>query len=186
MRRNRGSPILVALIGLLVVAAIPLSRGYNRLCHEPVDAFYALAEVRDAARSELHEAAAETERPAPGQAGPASGMGSIQLLWLQLRSTALERFLDFKQSNQVAFPLHVVVGYALETGRCPAATVGDQWRKAAAHAWTDGPAKVAADGLGRTLAPAIGQQATVESLRRYAADEPWHAENLQRVVRLLE
>jgi hypothetical protein len=93
----------------------------------------------------------------------------------------LDLAITIKQTDQVAYPLHVLAGFALEVGRCPVEATGDQWRKAAAHAWSDAPARIAADGLGRTMVPLVGQQAVQASLQRFAVDEPWHALNLERV-----
>lgn len=101
------------------------------------------------------------------------------------RARGWQSFLRVKESHAVAFPLHAGLGLALEASGCPAANSGDQWRKAAAHAWTDRTAQIAAAGLRRTLGATAPPEAVVAVLRRYAADEPWHTANLERVCAVL-
>ncbi len=150
----------VAAVALLaiVITAVPVWNGYRVMCAGPVDTYPTLAAARDEARSEA----------------PSSTTSS---LW----AGVLDTVLRVKQSDPVAFPAHVLAGYALEAGGCPATSSADQWRKAAGHAWFDLAARVSADGLARTAGRSLGEQATRAQLDQYARDEPWHAQNLARV-----
>jgi hypothetical protein len=150
-----------ALVAVAVLAGPPLARGYQTLCAGPVDTYPLIAAERDAARGEAASTRSTGVTPAAA------------------RAMALDLLLKVKQADPIAFPAHVLAGAALEVGRCPARASGDQWRKAASHAWTDDAARLAAEGLKRTL----GEEAGLETLRAYATDEPWHAGNLDRVER---
>jgi hypothetical protein len=97
----------------------------------------------------------------------------------------LDVIIQIKQSDQVAFSMHMMAGAILEAGQCSAEGTGDQWRKAAAHAWADWPARWAAAGLERTLVQSEGSTVVHAALRRFADDEPWHAANLARVEAFL-
>ncbi|HLG72357.1 MAG TPA: hypothetical protein VK009_18225 [Chloroflexota bacterium] len=156
------------LAGALIVlgAAVFLGPGYAALCAGPVDTYPAIAAARD-------QAAQEAQAAAPASA-PA-GLAHIQ-------AGALSLVLVVKQADYVSFPAHVAAGLALEAGRCPLSSSGDQWRKAAGHAWADWPAQVAAAGLARTLGRFEGPERTLALLRAYAASEPWHAAKLARVI----
>ncbi len=158
---------VVALALVLGLGLPPLVGGYRALCAGPVDTYPVVVAVRDEARS---EAAA----PAAPQAPPPPAV---------FRADVLDLVLRVKQSDPVAFSVHVVVGLALEAGRCPAAATSDQWRKVAGHAWFEAGARVAAAGLARTAGAAFGDEVALRWLARYAAAEPWHAENLARVQR---
>jgi hypothetical protein len=159
LARHFGS---AALVAVAVLAGPPLARGYQMLCAGPVDTYPLIAAERDAARGE-----------AASSSSPTGVTPAVA------RAMALDLFLKVKQADPVAFPAHALAGAALEVGRCPARATGDQWRKAASHAWTDDAARLAAEGLKRTL----GEEAGLETLRAYAADEPWHSGNLGRVER---
>ncbi len=162
MPRWAGILVWRVLLAIVLIAAVavtpPLVSGYRALCAEPVDTYPVLAATRDGAR---------TEAPSSLEANA----------W----ASVLDVFLHIKQSDAVAFPLHVAAGYALEAGGCPVASSADQWRKAAGHAWFDSAAHLSANGLARTAGRLVGEQATRERLERYAREEPWHAENLARV-----
>ena len=159
---RRCAPLL--LLAAAVVGGPPLARGYQALCAGPVDTYPLLAAAREAARDEA------------ASASPSSPVSPAAV-----RAAALDLLLQVKQSDVVAFPAHALAGAALEAGGCPAEAAGDQWRKAAGHAWSAEAAGLAAAGLARTLDMALGDQAAIETLRRYAAAEPWHADNLARV-----
>ena len=165
MPKRIRSPLgLLIVVGIVGVTSL-LARGYQTLCRGPVDTFPLLAAARGEAQREAGAA----------PAAPASAFAA-------LRAEALDLVLRVKQSDAVAFPAHALAGAALEEGGCPVAASADQWRKAAGHAWFDGAARLAAAGLARTAGASAGDGATLAALARYAADEPWHAENLARVV----
>lgn len=103
-----------------------------------------------------------------------------------MKAEALTVLLTVKQSDYVSFPAHLVAALSLEVGGCPPRSSGDQWRKAAGHAWTGWTAQLAVGGLRRTLERTDGLAGTVATLRSYAADEPWHAANLRRVMSAYE
>src|SRR5690242_20595793 len=94
--------------GLAVVVALALpvgavgERGYAALCAGRVDTYPAIA-------------AAEAAAAAGAQGSPA---GSVSGLLGSARAGALALVLAVKQSDQVAFPAHVVAGWALERGGC--------------------------------------------------------------------
>ncbi len=152
------------MVGVVLAATPWLVDGYRALCAGPVDTYPKPVAARDEARDASATPVAGT--PAP-LADP--------------RGAAFTLLLQVKQSDSVAFPAHAVVGTLLEWGGCPVEATSDQWRKAAGHAWLDSAARLAADGLARTAGAAFGDRSTLDWLARYAADEPWHAENLGRV-----
>src|SRR5689334_14224832 len=115
----------MGVVGVLT----PVGVGYRRLCTAPRDAYPVLDGARTAAQAEVGVAAARTAGESWGERLMERGAA-----W---RTQALDRAIQIKQSDGFAFPLHVVTGLALEAGRCPAAVVGDQWRKAAFHASSD-------------------------------------------------
>ena len=147
----------------------PLGWGYARLCTAPVDTFPVMAAASRSAATEAKEA---------GERAPESWGARVAAL----RARALERLLGWKQSDEVAFPLHVVAGRALETGRCRQEATMDQWRKAAMHAWTDEAAVTAASGLMRTVDGGEGAGAALAVLERAKVEQPGYAGNLARVV----
>jgi hypothetical protein len=166
-------------LALLIAASVlPLGRAYQALCSEPIDTYTALAAARDAARAEA--ARAEEETLASASAGPSPNPAGALLA--RTRAALLEALLRVKQSDPVAFTSHTLAGFALEVGRCPVRSSADQWRKAAAHAASERSAALAAAGLARTADQLFTREGVVAWLERYAADEPWHASNLVRVL----
>ena len=158
-----GGGALLAAGGLVL-----LVRAGSALCAGPVDTYPVIAAARD-------EAAVQAEQSAPS---------SPPALAARAQAQALTLLLAVKQADVVSFPAHALAGGALELAGCPAGSTGDQWRKAAGHAWAGWPARVAAAGLHRTLDRRSGSAATLATLQRYATDEPWHAANLDRVIAL--
>lgn len=158
--------LLIALL-VLAVGAVPLGvHAYSALCAGPVNAYSLLANPRNQAQRELRTPAKEPITvTAPAEA----------------RVSVLDVLLGIKEADPIAFPAHVVVGLALQAGGCPLDATGDQWRKAAAHAWTDGAAHIAALGLNDTIGKADSSAAVVTLLQSYAQDEPWHDADLSRV-----
>ena len=167
MRPGKIAALAAAGVALLAGAA-GLGRGYQALCAGPVNTYPVLAAAQELASSEAQAAA---------PASPAAELARVQ-------SGVLGALIAVKQSDYVSFPAHVAAGLALEVGDCPATSSADQWRKAAGHAWAEWPAQIAAAGLARTADKAGGAGETVAALRSYAASEPWHAVNLERVIGL--
>gem|GEM_PF-6266462 len=168
VRRGR----LVALIVVGLVMA-PVGWGYARLCTAPVDTFPVVAAASRSAATEAKEA---------GERAPESWGARVAAM----RARALERVLVLKQSDEVAFPLHVVAGRALETGRCRQEATVDQWRKAAMHAWSDKAAATAAAGLTRTVDGGAGVGTALAVVERAKVEQSRFADNLARVQMRLE
>ena len=170
----RSMPIVLprgrlVLLLLLAGVVLPVGVGYRTLCAGPASAYTAMASARNEARG--------------GRAVPASGglLGSVRAEITGVWVAALDGALAWKQDDRVAFPAHVVAGYAVELGPCSAEARADQWRKAAKHAWGHDQAALAADGLRRTAGPT----AALAALRADAGAEPWFTPNLDRVAAAL-
>lgn len=158
--------VLAALA--LALAAVPLARSYSALCHTTVDTYPALVAARDQAQA--------------AAAPSGEGSRSVAQLGAALRARILAHAIRIKQSDPIAFPAHLTAALVLGAGHCSPTSVGDQWRKAAAHAWHPLPARIAAAGLARTVGATQGDAAALDLLARYAAEEPWYAANLARVT----
>jgi hypothetical protein len=153
------------LIGVLVVAVgFLLAQPVRAACQGPFSAFAVLAALRDGKTPFFgpRDASAPPVPPPP--------------------PSLIMAILAVKESDYLAFPLHVAAGWAFERVGCADDAVRDQWRKAAMHAWAPWAAEVAADGLRRTAQPGADPVALVG---RDAAEMPWFADNLARVGRAL-
>jgi hypothetical protein len=167
---------LLALVLVMLIPSVPV---YRRLCAAPASAFPVLAAARDGA---AREAAVRAGVAAHAQEDVRARLAAAAARW---KADALRTLVAVKQSDAVAFPLHAVMGLALEAGPCPLEVAGDQWRKAAQHCGDARCAPWAAAGLSRTWVAALGREETDARLAQFAQEMPWDAAKLARVRGLL-
>jgi hypothetical protein len=159
------------LVAILASAAI---RSARALCAGPIDTYGSIVAAREQQRQQATGLVSDRT---------AGLFGDLRATAASLSAGAIDLVLVVKQSDPVAFPAHVVAGIGLEVAGCDRAAIADQWLKAARHAWSDWPARVAADGIARVRPSGPNDDATMTWLARDAAEQPWFAPNLDRVVR---
>lgn len=154
MGRARGMTVLVAWIIVLLLpvgwTAVTTAR---RLCAEPVEV-----------REHLSSLIATT----PAQNGEAAAAWWAQpTQWArQLAAGAVQRLLDIKAHDAVAYPVHVAAADLLKGFGCSPYAVGVQWLKAGAHAETVGQRARVDAGLAAE-ANRVGVARLTRLLRRY-------------------
>ncbi|MCC7371061.1 MAG: hypothetical protein IT306_21785 [Chloroflexi bacterium] len=125
-----------------------------------------------------------TPTPIPTPAGPTLGQRALEQAGLA-GDTALGLLVWVKQSDAVAYPLHIVTAHALDAARCPEDAVRLQWLKAGLHASRAGqPEQVASALVARANTPE--QLTDLRRVVRIWTERAWDNEPLRQVLAALD
>lgn len=122
--------------------------------------------------------------PTPTPAGPTLEQRALEQAGI-LGDAALGGLVWVKQSDIVAFPLHIVTAYALDTAGCREDAIRLQWLKAGIHASYPGqPEQVAGALAARANTPE--QLTDLRRVVRTWTERAWDNEPLRRVLAALD
>lgn len=129
--------------------------------------------------------AAATPIPAPPTpTGPTLGQRALEQAGI-LGDAALGGLVWVKQSDIVAFPLHIVTAHALDTAGCREDAIRLQWLKAGIHASYPGqPEQVAGALVARANTP--DELTDLRRVVRTWTERAWDNEPLRQVLAVLD